>query len=125
MRYVASVSKLDAAAIAAASSIATAVVASGLAFFSNTKRNKIDEQSSLFDAYHQVVKNLQTEITRLQDELTIIRSEMKKCESSNKSLSSEIRKLQDCVSKLSSEAERIESALSFEVVDDAPDELAD
>jgi peptidoglycan hydrolase CwlO-like protein len=104
----------DVAAIAAFSSMITAVIASGVSWWNGHHKNEIDENTTLFEAYHSVVENLQSEISRLQSELGLIRSEMQKCEESNKTLSKEIRKLQSCVDKLNNEANTIETMLSIE-----------
>lgn len=104
----------DVAAIAAFSSMTTAVIASGVAWWNGRHKNQIDENSTLFDAYHDVVANLQNEIGRLQNELSLIRNEMRKCEESNKSLSSEIKKLKSCVDKLNKTAVEIETTLTVE-----------
>lgn len=104
----------DVAAIAAFSSMATAVVASFVTWWNGHNKNQIDENTALFDAYHDVVANLQSEISRLQSELALIRDEMHKCEKSNKLLSLEIRKLQQCVDKLNVETDIIETMLTVE-----------
>ena len=107
-------SNSDVAAIAAFSSVVTAVIAAIVSWWTSHNKTQVDESVALFDAYHDVVANLQAEITRLQAELSLIRTEMHKCEESNKSLSREIRKLQKCVDKLNSETEVIETMLSVE-----------
>ena len=114
MLSLAQLSNTDVAAIAALSSAVTAIVSSLFTSWSNKDKNEIEESATLFDAYNDVVNNLQTEISRLQSELNSIRDEMKKCESSNKLLLREIHKLKDCVERLSGDAERIESIITAE-----------
>lgn len=114
MLFLGQLSNTDIAAIAAFSSMVTAVIASGVSWWNGHHKNEIDESAALFEAYHTVVENLQSEIARLQNELSLIRAEMYKCEESNKNLSREIRKLQKCVDKLNSETEVIETILSVE-----------
>lgn len=114
MLFFGELANTDVAAIAAFSSMITAVIASGVAWWNGHHKNEIDESTTLFEAYHSVVENLQSEIARLQSELSLIRAEMYKCEESNKNLSKEIRKLQKCVDKLNNETEVIETMLSVE-----------
>jgi predicted nuclease with TOPRIM domain len=118
MSFVATMSNTDVAAIAAFSSMMTAIIASAVSWWNGHHQNEIDENTTLFDAYHNVVENLQQEIGRLQSELSLIRDEMKRCESSNQKLSNEVKKLQNCVTKLTVETERIESALTVEIPED-------
>lgn len=105
---------LDAAAIAVLASVVTGLATAFVAWRNGHHENKVDENTTLFDAYHDVVANLQSEIARLQSELGLIRAEMHKCEQSNKKLSLEIRKLQTCVDKLNRAESDISAALSIE-----------
>jgi predicted nuclease with TOPRIM domain len=118
MSVIAAMNNTNVVAIAAFSSVTTAVIASFVSWWNGHHKNEIDENTTLFDAYHNVVENLQREIGRLQSELSLIRDEMKRCESSNQKLSNEVKKLQNCVTKLTTETERIESALSVEIPED-------
>lgn len=107
-------SNTDIAAIAAFSSMATAVVASFVSWWNGHHKNEIDESVTLFHAYNDVVQNLQTEITRLQNELSLIRDEMHRCESSNQKLTKEIQDLKKCIDKLTDETVRIDAVLTAE-----------
>lgn len=112
--FLAQMQNTDVAAIAAFSSTITALVASAVTWWTNHHKNEVDETTTLFDAYNDVVTNLQSEIKRLQDELADIRNEMKKCEESNKHLLKEIVALQVCVNRLSADTEKIESIITTE-----------
>jgi peptidoglycan hydrolase CwlO-like protein len=114
MLHIAQLSNADVAAIAAFSSMMTAVIASGVAWWNGHHKNTVDENASLFNAYNDVVQNLQTEITRLQNELSLIRDEMHRCETSNQKLTEEIQDLKRCIDKLTNETERIDAVLTAE-----------
>jgi hypothetical protein len=112
--FLARLANTDVAAIAAFSSMITALVASGVTWWGSHHKNEVDETVALFDAYNDVVSNLQNEIHRLQDELAGIRSEMQKCENSNQMLSKEIKDLKKCIDRLSADTEKIESMITTE-----------
>jgi peptidoglycan hydrolase CwlO-like protein len=114
MLFVAQISSVDVALIAGVSSVLAATLTGVISWSSNSQKNSIDRSHTLFDAYHDVVENLQNEILRLQQELTLIRQEMKRCETSNAALSKEIKKLQSCVDKLNQTESEIQTFLSIE-----------
>lgn len=93
--------------IAAFTSVIVGGVSSLVTWSNSRKSIEATESGHLFDAYNDVVQNLQTEVTRLQTSLSAIRQEMKRCDASNKQLTSEIRYLQSCVDLISLEGKHV------------------
>jgi peptidoglycan hydrolase CwlO-like protein len=100
----ADMSPSNVAFIAAFTSIVVGGLSSLVTWTNSKKSNEVSESTHLFDAYNDVVNNLQKEVSRLQDSLSAIRQEMKKCDLSNKQLTSEIRYLQSCVDLINADS---------------------
>lgn len=102
------------AIIAASSSIIVAAISSIINWRGVKEKVEVEADTTLFAAYNDVVQNLQTEVTRLQNALNAIRSEMLRCDESNKKLTTEIRHLQICVDRLSINQDKISGSLQIE-----------
>ena len=110
----ANMSTTNVAIIAASSSIIVATLSSFINWRGVKQKTEVEADTTLFTAYNDVVQNLQTEVTRLQNALDAIREEMFRCDESNKKLTTEIRHLQACVDKLSIHQDKISGFMQIE-----------
>lgn len=110
----AAMSTTNVAIIAASSSIIVAAISSIINWRGVKEKVEVEADTTLFAAYNDVVQNLQTEVTRLQNALDAIRSEMLRCDESNKKLTTEIRHLQICVDRLSINQDKISGSLQIQ-----------
>jgi len=110
----AAMSTTNVAIIAASSSIIVAAISSIINWRGVKEKVEVEADTTLFAAYNDVVQNLQTEVTRLQNALNAIRSEMLRCDESNKKLTAEIRHLQICVDRLSINQDKISGSLQIQ-----------
>jgi peptidoglycan hydrolase CwlO-like protein len=110
----ADISTTNVAIIAASSSIIVAMLSSLINWRGVKEKTEVEADTTLFTAYNDVVQNLQTEVTRLQNALDAIREEMFRCDESNKRLTTEIKHLQICVDRLSINQDKISGFMQIE-----------
>lgn len=114
MFILADMAPISVAFVAAFTSVLVGGVSSLVTWSNSRKSVEAIESGNLFDAYNDVVQNLQTEVTRLQASLSDIRQEMKRCDASNKQLTSEIRYLQSCVDLINVDSKHTVTIIPFE-----------
>lgn len=84
---------MSAALMSAIAVVSAAAISAAFAWLSHRGNARVEQVAAVLDAYNEIVKNLQSELKRVQTELENVRSAMDDCERRGAELREELEQM--------------------------------